>query len=66
MNKNRYKTNFKKAIVELYAMGRSVSYLSKEYSVPKSTIYNWLHEKQLEVLKIKITIVRFSKLNISI
>ncbi|MBL4951677.1 transposase [Neobacillus sp. YIM B02564] len=64
--KNRYKTNFKKAIVELYTMGRSVSYLSKEYSVPKSTIYNWLHEKQPEVLKINITIVRFSEFKVLI
>lgn len=55
----RYSVRFKKAVVELYQLGRTVAYLHHEYTIPKSTIYNWLRRNEPEALKITITINTF-------
>lgn len=42
--KSKYTEEFKNTIVELYKSGKSVSELSVEYDIPKSTICTWTKE----------------------
>ena len=41
---NRYSNEFKQQIVELFQSEQSVSKLSREYGIPKGTIYKWAKE----------------------
>ena len=43
-NSNHYSEEFKQQIVDLYNVGNSVSYLSREYGVANVTIYKWIKE----------------------
>ena len=40
--KKRYNEDFKKQLVELYNLGKSVTELSDEYGVTPPTIYSWI------------------------
>lgn len=50
-----YKLEFKKSIVEQYEQSISVTKLSRDYEIPRSSIYNWINlylEKPLEEIKV--------------
>lgn len=40
--KPRYSDEFKKTIIELYENGKSISELSSEYGIAKSTVGGWV------------------------
>ena len=42
-----YDNIIKEKILKLYNSGKSVSYLSNNYNISKSTIYNWIKEKNV-------------------
>ena len=46
MSKNgiRYSEEFKQQIIDLYQLGSSVSYLSREYGAANVMIYKWIKE----------------------
>jgi len=41
-NQRKYSDEFKKTIIELYNTGKSLSVLSSEYGISKSTISDWI------------------------
>lgn len=41
-NGNRYSSEFKQQIVDLYHTGKSVTELSREYGISTVAIYNWI------------------------
>ena len=41
-NQRKYSDEFKKTIIELYNTGKSLSVLSSEYGISKSTINGWI------------------------
>lgn len=41
-NGNRYSSEFKQQIVDLYHSGTSAAELSKEYNISTVSIYNWV------------------------
>ena len=41
-NQRKYSDEFKKTIIELYNTGKSLSVLSSEYAISKSTISDWI------------------------
>lgn len=45
MNK-KYPEAVRHAIIEVYNRGTSVTQLSMEYSIPRSTVYSWLRKSQ--------------------
>ena len=48
--KKRYTEEFKNTIVELYNSGKSISDLSSEYAVSKSTISGWIKKNKPVVI----------------
>ncbi len=44
MSKKDYNDDFKKQIVSLFRNGKSVSEISKEYDIGRSTIYKWAYQ----------------------
>ena len=40
----RYTDDFKTQMIELYNSGQSVIKLSREYGIPKGTLYKWIKE----------------------
>lgn len=65
MANKKYSDDFKKKIVSLYASGKSVAFLSKEYNVPRENIYVWIRNaKQKEDPKDgeSVTIEEFRKM----
>ena len=49
--KKNYTTEEKQIVVQAYLNGKSATILSREYSVPRSTIYHWVSNAQALVLK---------------
>lgn len=47
MNK-KYSDEIKLNVIEQYNEGKAVAMLSKEFSVPKSSIYYWLNNDSIE------------------
>ena len=46
-----YTLELKKNIIAKYQKGESVSNLSKYYSIPKTSIYNWIDKQSKRQLK---------------
>lgn len=44
MSKKDYNDDFKKQIISLFRNGKSVSEISKEYDIGRSTIYKWVYQ----------------------
>lgn len=44
MAKKHFSDEFKQQIVTLYKGGKSISYLTKEYELTRSTVYKWIYQ----------------------
>ncbi|HBF78066.1 MAG TPA: hypothetical protein DDX02_09575 [Clostridiaceae bacterium] len=44
-----YTDEFRNILVELYNLGKPLSYLSQEYGISKSTIISWIDRSKLSV-----------------
>ncbi|EYE87218.1 transposase [Fervidicella metallireducens AeB] len=49
-NQRKYSEEFKNTIVELYNSGKSLSELSSEYGISKSTINGWIKNSRPVVI----------------
>jgi len=45
----KYTDEFRNILIELYNLGKPLSYLSQEYRIPKSTIISWINKSKLPV-----------------